>query len=547
MKQKINDVIQKNEWLLPLSIFLLFLVVSLPGVSWGAPALWNPDELIWRVDSALRGEMVFDVSEPDFNYPSLPKYVMYAIGSLVYGTGHSSFAFIVAARSFSCVLGASVGVLIYSISRIIGANKRTSMLAGILYVVSGVAAANGRFAHNDLYLQFFTVLCLYFVLRFQYMRSLGWLYASFLAVGMAASSKYTGVSMVLLPLGVFAFVNGGTVLSEWRSSIKSLLLGALLVITGYAIGTPRLLLSPKEYLGGAIPAALRFSQYGYNSGTQIGLYGQWGVFQAAVGGFAYYLFLTGLVWFIVRLLFHWLGKMKMDEKRLPGVFILVMNLFIFDLPFLISINYIPRHFIPFVPLLAILSAFFINEVVDIAKQKNLAFVPPAIATLFVVGVTYSLLRLVSIALLFTHDARIPASEYIAGMRGYGKSIEYTLYPPVIEKSRFFRAHNYPIYFLKYKDDAVPTGGRFEYNLGEEGLISRDTDYFVADSYTYDRFSSPSECEANKVECDFFKHLLADEVPNFHLLKEFTYQLPAYLPQVAVSAVNPEIRIYERVR
>ncbi|MFN8384161.1 MAG: phospholipid carrier-dependent glycosyltransferase [Anaerolineales bacterium] len=547
MKQKINDVIQKNEWLLPLSIFLLFLAVSLPGVSWGAPALWNPDELIWRVDSALRGEMVFDVSEPDFNYPSLPKYVMYAIGSLVYGTGHSSFAFIVAARSFSCLLGASVVVLIYSIARMMGANKRTSTLAGILYVVSGVAAANGRFAHNDLYLQFFTVLCLYFVIRFQYARSLGWLYASFLAVGMAASSKYTGVSMVLLPIGVFGFVNGGSVLREWLNSLKSLFIGALLVVAGYVIGTPRLLLSPMDYLGSAIPAALRFSQYGYNSGTQIGLYGQWGVFEDAVGGFAYYLFLIGFIWFTIRLLLHWLGKAQMDAKLWPGVFILVMNLVIFDLPFLISINYIPRHFIPFVPLFAILGALFIDEVVAFAKNHKLRFVPPAINVLFTVGVTYSLLRLVSIALLFTHDARIPASEYIAGIRGYGKSIEYTLYPPVIEKSRFFRAHNYPIYFLKYKDDAVPTGGRFEYNLGEEGLISRDTDYFVVDSYTYERFASPSECEANKVECDFFNHLLANEDPNFHLLKEFTYHLPSYLPQVAVSAVNPEIRIYERVR
>lgn len=170
MKQRVTDFIQRNEWVLPLFIFLLFLAVSLPGVSWGAPALWNPDELIWRVDSALRGEMIFDVTEPDFNYPSLPKYVMYAIGSLVYATGRSSFAFIVAARSFSCLLGALAGVLTYSIARMIGANKRISMLAGLLYVSSSVAAANGRFAHNDLYLQLFSSLCVFFIIKYQYAR-----------------------------------------------------------------------------------------------------------------------------------------------------------------------------------------------------------------------------------------------------------------------------------------------------------------------------------------------------------------------------------------
>src|SRR3989304_3957393 len=106
MQNRLNSFFSRYEFLIPLFIFLLFLAVSLPGVSWGAPALWNPDELIWRVDMALGGYMTFDETEPDFNYPSLPKYVMYAIGSLTYGMGRSTFAFIVAARAFSGFFGA---------------------------------------------------------------------------------------------------------------------------------------------------------------------------------------------------------------------------------------------------------------------------------------------------------------------------------------------------------------------------------------------------------------------------------------------------------
>ena len=164
----------------------------------------------------------------------------------------------------------------------------------------------------------------------------------------------------------------------------------------------------------------------------------------------------------------------------------------------------------------------------------------------VIGVAYSTLRLVSISLLFLNDSRIPASEYIASIRGYQKSIEYTLYPPAIEKRRFERAHNYPIYFVEWVDDTVPTGGRFEYNQGEQGLLDRDTDFFVVDSFTYDRFYTESICMTTPVECDLFKRLLQGEVKNFRLLKEFTYDLPPYLPQLSVTAVNPEIRIYERV-
>jgi hypothetical protein len=49
-----------------------------------------------------------------------------------------------------------------------------------------------------------------------------------------------------------------------------------------------------------------------------------------------------------------------------------------------------------------------------------------------------------------------------------------------------------------------------------------------------------------VECNFFKRLLAGEVTTFRLVKEYTYSLPSYLPQVSVLTVNPGIRIYERV-
>jgi hypothetical protein len=198
-------------------------------------------------------------------------------------------------------------------------------------------------------------------------------------------------------------------------------------------------------------------------------------------------------------------------------------------------------------LFAVLGALFVDEILRLASDRKLVFVQPAVATLLVIGFTYSFLRLVSIALLFMNDARIPAGDYIAEIRGYGKAIEYTLYPPNIDKKRFTRAHNYPIYFVKYADDSVPTGGRFEYNQGEQGLLERDTDYFVIDSFTYGRFDTESECKVNAVECDFFNRLLAGEVESFQLAADFSYHLPPYLPQIAVASVNPDILIYERVR
>jgi len=228
-----------------------------------------------------------------------------------------------------------------------------------------------------------------------------------------------------------------------------------------------------------------------------------------------------------------------------GAFLLTV--LIFDLPFLISINYIGRYFIPFIPFLAIMSAFLVDDVLRLSQRPGWGLVRPMVALVLTVGLIYSALRLVSIALLFMNDSRIPATEYIAAIKGYQTSIEYTLYPPYVEKRRFMRAHNYPIYFVEWEGDTVPTGGRFEYNLGEQGLLDRDTDYFVIDSFTYDRFYTDSICATTPVECDFFKRLLAGDVKTFKLLKSFTYDLPSYLPKVYLTAVNPDVNIYLRVR
>lgn len=547
MQNKLVSFFSRYEFLIPLFIFFLFLAASLPGISWGAPALWNPDELVWRVDMALHGNMQFDVTEPDFNYPSLPKYVMYAIGSVTYGLGYSAYAFIVAARMFSAVLGASAGILIYSLARMLGARKGIAALAGLFYVVSGIAAENGRFAHNDLYLQFFTILCVFFIIKYQRENLMYWLYLSFFMAGLAASCKYTGGSLIILPIIAFISMRWAEIRSRWHQMTGQLFLGGLVAYLGFGLGTPKAITAPVYYFSSVLPALRNLTNYGFNSGSPLGLFGQWGVFEAAVGIFCYYIFLLGYSWFAVRWLLWKFGKSSFKDGLGQAIGIFLLVIVIFDLPFMISINYIGRYFIPFIPFLTILAAFFVDEVIGLAQNRGLSFVRPLIMVVLTVGIAYSMLRLVSVALMFINDSRIAATEYIASIRGYQKSIEYTLYPPYIEKRRFMRAHNYPIYFVEWEGDTVPTGGRYEYNLGEEGLLERDTDYFVIDSFTYDRFYTESICATTPVECDFFIKLLNNEVKSFRLLKKFSYELPPYLPKVSLTAVNPVIHIFERVR
>ena len=64
MQSGFLNTINRSERFIPVFLFLLFLAFSIPGVNWGVPALWNPDELVWRVDSALRGEIQFEKPNP---------------------------------------------------------------------------------------------------------------------------------------------------------------------------------------------------------------------------------------------------------------------------------------------------------------------------------------------------------------------------------------------------------------------------------------------------------------------------------------------------
>ena len=335
MQQRFASFIIRNEKLIPVFIFLLFLAASIPGVNWGVPALWNPDEMVWRVDSALRGEIIFDETEPDFNYPSLPKYVMFGDGQDCLWDGILPFRFLLFPRvCFLPCLGAVSGVLIYYLARTIGADVLTSALAGLLYIASGVAAANGRFAHNDLYLQFFSILCIYFAIKYQFTKSRLWIYGSFFAVGLAASSKYTGGSLLLVPLFVLILMNWGDPARNWLQSFEMLFIGGVLSFGGYIIGTPKALLWMAYYFKRVIPALQRLSAiWIIILELRLGCLVNGLCLKTAVGTFAYYLFILCFIWFAVKLILWRLGKLQMDEKQAQAIMILPPRCFIFDLPF----------------------------------------------------------------------------------------------------------------------------------------------------------------------------------------------------------------------
>jgi hypothetical protein len=542
MKFELTRSLVRYEKFIPFVLFLLFLLVTVPGISWGAPSLWNPDELVWRVNMALGGEMKFDETEPDFNYPSLPKHVMYGIGWLVSKAGGSTTDVIVSARLISVLLGGLTVLLIYSIAKLASENIYVRLLAAFLALSNVALAHNARFAHNDLYLLFFITLSLYAILKYRLSAHRLWLYLAFFSTGCAASSKYTGASFVIILLFVFLITNWKTLFKDWLRTGETLFIAAAFTVAGYVIGTPKALLWMSFYFKRAIPAALRFASYGRGPDSLIGLYGQWDTFRSAVGTAVYLLLLVAFVWSAVKLILYLTKRMQEDRDRMDIVIILLVAIILFDIPFLMSYNYVPRFFLPFLPMFAVLAGLFVEDLLALVNQRGYAFATPLIGIAAGLIILVSFLQVASVTLLFANDARTPAGKFIETLEP-NTVLEYTLYPPAIPENRFSKARNYPIYTIKYPGETVPTNKAYEYNRGETGLYERQVDYLVVDSFTYIRFDDEYVCQTNPVECEFFGQLLAGET-DLRLMAAFEYRLPSFLPQISLAAVNPDVKVYQ---
>ena len=542
MKFNFTNFLVKNERLIPIILFLLFLLVTIPGISWGAPSLWNPDELVWRVNKALIGEMKFDETEPDYNYPSLPKYVMYGLGWLVKQAGGSIATIIVSARLISVLLGGLTVLLIYSITKIAGANIYIRLLSAFFALSNIALAHNARFAHNDMYLLFFITLSLYAIIKYRIFGRRLWLYLAFFSAGCAASSKYTGASFIVILLVIFLVSNWKNLYSERLRTAETLFIATALTVAGFVLGTPKALIWMSFYFKRMLPAALRFASYGRGPDSTIGFYGQWGALKGAVGTAAYYLFLIAFLWSAGKLILYLVKKDREDRERMDIVLVILIAIILFDIPFMLSYNYVPRFFLPFLPMFAVLASLFVEDLVSMVKRRGYAFLTPLISTVVILVIWSSFMQVVSVALLFANDARTTAGKFLKTLEP-GTLLEYTLYPPAIPANYFAGTRNYPIYLVKYPGETVPTNKPYRYNEGEEGLFERGANYLVADSFTYARFGNEFICETNPVECDFFTKLLAGET-DLRLLASFEYRLPSFLPSLSLAAVNPVVKVYE---
>jgi hypothetical protein len=530
----------KYEFFIPLVLFIIFLSVTLPGISWGAPSTWHPDEVVYIAIHALQGQTEFDSS--NFNHPHLPIYMMLGFGKILIALGQTEKEVLIGARVLSAVLVGLTVVLSYLIPRRMGYSAAVAGLSGLLLLSINVMSQYGRFAHNDTFVTFFTTLTIFFLIQYKTNEHRGWLYAAFFASGLAISSKYSAISLAIVPGILYLWTMRNALPKQTLRVLETLFIGGALTYLGYAAGTPKALLWMAFYFKRLIPALAYNATYGRQPDSIRGILGQYNVFADGIGIPMFLLFVTTFLWGCFKVLQATRAKSNAETYRA----ILLLSILVIDIPIMLSYNYPVRFFLPLMPLFAILSALFINDVYELARQNENSLYSKLIAGGLTIIIVLSFARVISVMLLFLNDSRIPASAFLTSLP-MGTSLEHTFYSPTIPSEHFEREHNYPIYFIKTLGGQVPDSRKYEFNAGETGLDDRMTDYLVIDNFTADRFNDPYICGTMPAECDFFKQLETGRSAHYRLITEFTYTLPPYLPQINIDFVNPEIRIYERIR
>lgn len=522
-----------------LVITLLNIALNYPGLSWGLPGMWHPDEALRTIVGAIRkGEIPYN--HP--HYPNLYLYFLYAAWKFL--SPFFSWAFTaICLRAISLLISSFVLVLIFLVSRNCGLSKWTSLIASTLLMTSTGFSDIAHFAHNNIYVLLFIVTSTLLLQEYLETKRIRWFYFACTACGLATGCKYNGALIIPVLLG-------SMIILSRKDGLKTIfvrsIIGGFAVLIPILISLPKAVMRPKDFFifnFEKLFKAYFFEDQGWSVGFPPGYLGQWGVMSDSASPFLFYgIACTAIGFAAVHLAKFFTRKQQSSPWGInKSAAAIVTLLAVMDIPILVSRTYTIRHLVPLVPFMAIIFCFLLEYV-----WTHCCGTSPFLKSLFVivitVGLIHSALRVVSLNLLFLNDARLSAGAYISEMIPEGSSIEVLAYPPNIDKSRY-KIKYYPFQFRLFNTDSVPPG----YNLGCEGFKERNPDYIVIDSFTYQWHCFPkAKGLLHAPDCVCWDAILKGKA-GYTLFKEISYSLPPFLPSVQGEFVNPIIYILKNGR
>lgn len=234
-------------------------------ISWGLPELYEeayPYKVAWNLWNW--GKAGFDLNPHFFNYPGLMIYLNFVVQAVHYITGmltgqygsllafeESYFAnptsHIILSRILSALFDIGTVWMLWMLGKTVG-GARVAILAAGLAAINPLLIGQAHLITVDTPLAFFTVASLYCVLRASGESGSRWYYLAGIAIGLAASSKYTGALLLLVLLLAHLFLSD----EAGAPFLKRLFDTRLLVAVAIAIGVfllwnPYIVLSPREF------------------------------------------------------------------------------------------------------------------------------------------------------------------------------------------------------------------------------------------------------------------------------------------------------------
>jgi hypothetical protein len=518
-------------------VLLTFISLALRvwGVDFGLPFVYHPDEF-QHVETGLN-VLGGDWNPHRLNNPTLFKYGLAAEYALVYKAGRlagtmppmpefkrawradPSFFYLLG-RLTVALLGALTVPALYWLGRM-AYNRRIGLLAATFLTVSFIHLRESHFAVSDVPATLGVVLALALAVRVLNRPGLARCLVAGLAVGLAASTKYTaGLALVSSGLA-YMLANPARRL---HLAPGPALGGLAATAVGFLAGTPYAVLD-REMLLDDLQALVRDGSQGYK-GLILDPDGGWLFYLKTLdwglGPGLFALALLGLAYALYR---------HRREDLVLAAFPVVLYLFIGR-----QLMFFGRFILPAVPVLLLLAARLLVEATDRVpwpdRQRRLLLV--TLTAIVLAQPAFSSLRFD--VLLTRTDTRTLARDWIVANLLPGVRIAAEPYGPQLWSSPFE---------ITYSD----TGGLSDHDKTLADYRDDGYDYLVVSSFIYDRvLRSPEKQQARR---DFYASLdaQADLVREF---KPYAGNPPPFLfdhvygPATALMQFDrpgPTIKVY----
>lgn len=459
------------------------------GIDFGLPEHFHPDE-VPKVNALLEMRSHGDLNPRYFLHPSLLLYSTYFMNEMLrfFGAngawGESAF---LAGRYVSALAGTASILVLFLLARRLF-TPGISLLAAALLAVSPLHVTVSRYLKEDALLTFFVLLTMLFLIKaVQDGRRMS-LVLSAVAAGMGASTKYSGI-LLLLPLLLAPWLRSGSLRPDkalLRTAICCLPLAALT----FFICTPYSVFDSATFL-----KDLAYEKHHLTGGHTVGIdpWSQLWMFHVArsiipgIGTLPFFAASIGIG------ICFWLRRM--DALLLAG------TLLLFYLPAEWAQSkpepQPERYIVPCLPFLALLAAQGVQKL-----APSISFV--ALASLLLIG--YPLLRTINYAQEINDDTRLRLSRWMSeNIPANSKiAVDFPNYGPALSASSYDVSYVEPAKFLE--------------SISIERLRSSPYDYLVLSSLYYERYflqpSAPAAARERVREVFRRVPIVRQELPYF---------------------------------